>query len=685
MSMALCAVVCAELPAHVVGHDSAYAAETGYAALDADNVGTGENSSFQSAKGMFDENIRRGERTIQEQASVEWDLSRVAIVGPAEKRGSNEIAVEELKYHLSAIADSQCDNGAQFRFVFEKPDDGKMAEPFESRYRIDGKTVYFWGDDDGPAMDWKPGERRSEEQKIHHGSLFAVELFLEKELGVRWIWPGEDGMVFTKRKKVSFPAKKESSFVSTLALANFRPGGAVSKRSVPSYEEVSKFVPGLSPEILSGDSYRADERYHERVLWRLRMRLQNCDNSIKYGHAFTDWKSRFGKTHPEYLALVHGERGNVNGAKDSFVHLCVSNEGAINQIIADWLAGGTNRYLNVCENDGTAYCECPECTKFDVNLPTDGKVLHRSDRYVQFWNRIAEKAMAIRPDVVLVGYLYNEYRLPPRKQRLSHGDHMLLGVVPSLMDDTTALFKGWSAMGAKNYFLRPNHHHYLGSIPRGLERYLYQNFREAIECGAIGFDYDAPANRLAMDIEYYVTGKMLQNPNMDFDQVCEEFYSGYGAAKAEVKEYFEAVRRDGETARYTFLANGEKLDKSQISMPGPRALQAYGRNEAELNEKVALLERALEKHPELDEAARKRLETLLLVAKHAVVTFRFCSAAEHYQTDMQTFWDRSQELLEFRKRHWRDLPDCYSVLFRKWWGEVQQWKFLRRPAGIDCK
>ena len=608
--------------------------------------------------------------------SVERDLSKVAIVEPAEAKGSSTLAVEELKFHLGKVCSSQFVEAAPMKFIFARPADGREPAPFESIYRIDGDSVYFWGDDSGMVMTWKLGDKPFQQDKIRNGSLFAVELFVENELGVKWIWPGDDGYLFTSRSRVRLPRRKEASYVSRLDKAEFRAGGKA--RKCPSYKECSKFVPGLPEEILSFDPKLDERNYLDRLIWRCRMRLQDRTH-FGYGHAFTDWKMRFGKTHPEYLALVDGERGNVKGERDAFVHLCVSNEGTVNQIIADWLRRGTNRYLNVCENDGTAYCQCPGCVKFDVNLPSDGKLIHRSDRYVQFWDRIAEKAIAIRPDVVLVAYLYNEYRLPPRRQRLKHGDNLLLGAIPSMMDDTAALFNGWKAMGAKRFFLRPNHHHFLGSIPRGMERYLYQNCRESINCGAIGFDYDAPANRLVMDIEYYVTGKMLQDPDMDFEKVCDEFYSGYGAAKAEAKEYFEAVRRDGERARSEFLANGEKLDHSQLSMYGPRAWQAYGRNEAELKEKVAILERALAAHPDLDAASKKRLETLLLVAKHAVVTFRFCAAAENYKTDMQTFWDRSRELLEFRLRHYRDLPDNYASIFRGWWGEVQQWKFLSRP------
>ena len=607
---------------------------------------------------------------------VEHDFSKVAIVAPAEAKGSSSLAVEELRFHLKKVCGSQFEDGAPLKFVFARPPDGRESAPFESIYRLDGDKVYFWGDDSGPVMNWNLGENRGQQDLIHNGSLFAVELFVENELGVKWIWPGDDGYIFTPQTKVKLPKRKEASYVSKLAKAEFRAGRKA--RKCPSYKECSKFVPGLPEEILSFDPKLDERNYLDRLIWRCRMRLQDREH-FRYGHAFTDWKKRFVKTHPEYLALVNGERGNVRGERDDFVHLCVSSEGVVNQIIADWLKRGTNRYINVCENDGTAYCQCQECVKFDVNLPSDGKLIHRSDRYVQFWDRIAEKAMAIRPDVMLVAYIYNEYRLPPRKQKFRHGDHILLGAVPSMMDDTTALFSGWKAMGAKKFFLRPNHHHFLGSIPRGMERYLYRNFKEAIDSGAIGFDYDAPPNRLVMDIEYYVTAKMLQDPDMDFEKVCDEFYSGYGAAKTEVKEYFEAVRRDGERARDAFLANGEKLDHSQLSMFGPQAWQAYGRNEEELNEKVAILKRALASHPELDAAAKKRLETLLLVAKHAVATFRFCDAAVNYQTDMQTFWKCSRELLDFRRRHCRDLPDNYASIFRGWWGEVQQWKFLREP------
>ena len=157
--------------------------------------------------------------------SVERDLSKVAIVEPAEAKGSSTLAVEELKFHLGKVCSSQFVEAAPMKFIFARPADGREPAPFESIYRIDGDSVYFWGDDSGMVMTWKLGDKPFQQDKIRNGSLFAVELFVENELGVKWIWPGDDGYLFTSRSRVRLPRRKEASYVSRLDKAEFRAGG----------------------------------------------------------------------------------------------------------------------------------------------------------------------------------------------------------------------------------------------------------------------------------------------------------------------------------------------------------------------------------------------------------------------------------------------------------------------------
>ena len=124
--------------------------------------------------------------------TVEWNLGKVAVVAPKKPKAEMRAAVEELRYHLGLVAGSEFSDEAPFRFVFRRPKDAASLKPFESRYRIDGRTVWFWGDDGGSdaALDW--GDNRGKTSRKRHGTRFAVSLFLENELGVRWLWPGAE-------------------------------------------------------------------------------------------------------------------------------------------------------------------------------------------------------------------------------------------------------------------------------------------------------------------------------------------------------------------------------------------------------------------------------------------------------------------------------------------------------------
>ena len=152
----------------------------------------------------------------RDDSAVERDFSRVTIVEPAEMKGSSALAVEELKCHLEKVCHSQFVEAAPAKFIFARPADGREPAPFESIYRIDGDSVYFWGDDSGLVMTWKLGDKPFQQDKVRNGSLFAVELFVENELGVKWIWPGDGGCLCTPRSRVRLPKRKEASYVSRL-------------------------------------------------------------------------------------------------------------------------------------------------------------------------------------------------------------------------------------------------------------------------------------------------------------------------------------------------------------------------------------------------------------------------------------------------------------------------------------
>ena len=554
---------------------------------------------------------------------------------------SVELARQELKTHLRLAVGSGAPEG--WTFKFERPAGASEAAEFESLYRIDGKTVWFWGDDRGAG------------RQQRWGTLFAVELFAEKELGIVWMWPGEDGTVCRRRKRLELKGPRTETFRPPLEKSEFR-----------NYSKAKTFRQweGFAPKALRTITEEGcAQGYADRDIWLKRHRLQDRMRA-GYGHAFTDWRVRFLKTHPEYLNLHArtGERGWVGTAPAAFVKLCTANEDVVDQIVADWCARGTNAYLNVCENDGSFYCECDRCRAKDADLPGETPNRdHLADRYVDFWNRIARKATAIRPDVTLIAYAYSDYRFAPRRTRILYPDNMLFGFVPSIMDDCEAEFAKWRDMGMRHFFLRPNFHCYWGTIPRGLERWLYDNFHTCLRLGMIGVDYDSNLGRYPMHLESYVTARMIADPKGRFEDFCNDFYRAYGAAAPAVKRYYEAVRADGERSLALLDArrtNGNLLDDSQLS------LQTAGRTEEGLTAQLTMLREAL-KDPALDATSRARLEDLAVRARHAVLGYRFLASA----SDSDRLEANGRRLLEFRKTAVKHLPDDYGALFSTHYGE----------------
>ena len=591
------------------------------------------------------------------------DFSKVSIIPPKGNAGASAVmeAVEELKNGLRMLCDASVEDGAPLKFVFARPDNAPPPRPFESRYRISGDTVWFWGDDESAVEDGKTISRR--------GTFFAVSLFLEKELGFKWLWPGEDGIDVERRNEVALAEEREMAFETRLLKSTLRNPWRfdTGKRHLARNERTPKAFRDLD------NSYK-QKSHDERAVWLLRQRLQSRAR-FSYGHAFTKWKKLFFKEHPEYFNwnAERKDRGWTGSQGDDRTKRCVSNEGNVDLVISEWLKNGTNAYLNVCENDGGFFCQCAECRALDVVRPdVDIRDMdHLSDRYCDFWNRIAQKARAIRPDVTLVTYAYARYRTAPRRLSVKYPDNMLFGFVPSLMDDAQGEFLKWKECGMKHYFLRPNYHHYYGSIPRGMERVIYEDFQRHLANGMVGVDYDMPSGkRGVLALENYVTARVVADPDLGFDEICEEFYSGFGAAAPAIRRYFEAVRNTGEKARESFLRDVfpkmRILDDSKLSR-----VQCHGHDEAELIEKCNILESASGKYSKaLSPKRAKRLESLRLQAVNALLAYRFLVTSANNLEDQKR---AGKVLKKFRKENRDYLDDDWPMVFGSLDGEGRAW------------
>ena len=606
---------------------------------------------------------------------IDLRTARITVADIGNK--SQKRAAEELEKHLSLIAGERSPVDGGCEFVIGRVAPGKCAaKDWESHAFFDGKTVYFWGDDGGA------GER------VRCGSLFAVYGFLENALGVKWVRPGDDGIICQNRTAVTVPDGWTYRFYPPLEKSDLRVGAYPKKKvDFDAYGFRRRYDLDVIPKELLDvfDLSRMRSDYWDFRHWTMRQRLQSRA-PYTYGHAFTKWNDRFYDSHREYMAMWNGaSRGHSKKENGKYVHLCYSNPGTQDQVIRDWLQGGTNEYLNICAADSrTTHCRCDACRALDADAPDEDFLADKTDRQVWFWNRIAEKAIAIRPDVKLIAYIYANYRRPPRKWRVEHPDNLIAGIVPSIYDDSNALIRGWKEKGLKSYFVRPNYLCYKGAMPRGLERYLFEDFKENLRLGMVGVDEDNFKRSFSMVVmfEFYALARVIADPTLTFDQVEREWLSQFGAAAVDMREYYDRVRARGEAARLAVMKGGESahaLDDGQLAGAG-----YAGHSQTDLDGDLAVIARALARG-DLSETERRRVEEVRLVVEHAKVTLDFLEKGRGTEGANAAFAASAKRLRDFRVANARTMREMWPMLFSDKKLELPLWRRFLSAAQFGDK
>ena len=437
---------------------------------------------------------------------VRIDLKNAAIV--AHKRDAR--LAQDLQWHLNSIGggkvaiyhSKKAAPKGKYLFLINQAPEKRTYAKEEGVYTITDKAAYFHGNE--------------------RGYSHALYMFLEDNLGVRW--PNRNQAVYKKRNPIII-TKLEDSFKPVLNLRGIRNQG----------------------------------------IWSRRLRNGGHDQP-KYGHAFTNWWQKYGKTHPEYFALNYGRRAPTRPGRKSgdiaqtladskyakIIALCVSSHAVVDRIIANW--NKKSLYINICENDAPDIlsCHCKNCMALDVLTPAQKKDWTHAlaDRYIVFANRVVAKAKKYKKDVKVSMYAYNASQDAPRKVKPDPA--VVIGIVPTdfTMEGIRKYVGDWKKMGLNTFFYRPNRHYYYNhTLPTGYEKHFYNVMQYLIKQNSIGFDYDAPKmggdKGLAnphLDLSDYILCKTMQDPTKSFDYWMDHYASAYGKAAPEVKKYFQFWR-----------------------------------------------------------------------------------------------------------------------------------------------
>ncbi len=554
------------------------------------------------------------------------------IVLPASPTPSQLAAADELETHLALITGRKPERiaeggDAKERFAFHvgvTPPEEKNAvfEGNEARWLVDERGAYFYGD----------------QGKDRRGVFFAVDEFLMKACGVRWIEPGDAGIVYQEKKVLELPVSS-GRWVPALEFENIRPGGRPSDTPLPDYlKPFQEFNTPIAERIRQSDDVRFWLRQHLRT------------GGLKhpgYGHAFVKWWDLYSKTNPEYFALnKYGQRepelyDDPKGKKPEwsardkmFVKICPSNEGVSEQILGNWKKAGMPQKINVCMNDmNFGFCRCEKCMELDGHKPEDFSNTHVrgvTDRYVYLANKIAREARRLRPDAEVVMYAYDEALIPPRFQKVE--ENVLVGIVPTSLDlaDIGNLFDGWRKAGTRKFAMRPNFHTVVATyiLPSGIEKHMLDIFQVAYKAGGRATDYDSLTSfRRPNGIMDYVLARSFMNPEKSFSELEAEYCDSFGNAAPEMRDYFRYWRENVFEKKIRphlkeILAAG-KADNYNRGLCWN--LGKYY-SEKDFDEADAILKKAAA-IPN-DPRSAERIRQFILANEHARLTFRAIVAAD---------------------------------------------------------
>ncbi len=381
----------------------------------------------------------------------------------------------------------------------------KELKPEGFQVTVDNGKLFIYGSDqngDPYAAD------------IRTGTLFGVYDFIEKELGVAWLWPGELGE--------DVPAPRE------IELKDF------------SRSDSPRFMFRLMTHYFN--RYEPPQIKKEISVWAKRMKLSKVWKGWA-GHSWDTYMFKTGmdKQRPEWLALWEGQRKKP--------HCCTSNQEFRDYIVDQCLTSKMNQKYNVVSispSDGYGFCECEKCRALDPKgTDYSSPAVSVSDRYWAYANYVAGEVKKKNPNLGVAMFAYTAYRDPPSNIAKME-DNIYVSftfskayfVKPDQKKKYYELIDRWNAKGVKMLGREYWGMHYWMSLPfiftsqiKDAMPYLYNH-------GFLGMDGEAEKSFATQGPNYYLVAHLMWNPLADADKIMNRYYQGFGPAAEHIRKYY---------------------------------------------------------------------------------------------------------------------------------------------------
>lgn len=605
---------------------------------------------------------------------VQDGKAQAVIVLPDKPAKVARYAAEELSAHvekasgtkLEMILESAAKTDTRTHFYIGTGAATEKLSPESCILRVTDKAVIIAGQDGG-------GDPLDADTRA--ATLWGVYEWLDRALGVRWAWPGELGTHVPKAATIT--AKScDDTITPRFFQRRLRAG--------------SGFV---SEHPALGFTQGASGQFSTEQKIFLRRHRMGRSYPVSYGHAFTDWWEKDGKTHPEWFQLRDNDKRGPSKSKGRF-SMCVSNKELQQEVAARWVAkrppdAQTPGFINACENDILGLCACPNCQALDGPAPADHLKFYPatskmagsrfvSDRYAHFWLGVQQAAAKTHPDATVVGYAYFNYFQSPTSG-IKLNPNILIGYCPSAgwfprSEEEHAWMKqqwtGWRATGAR-LFMRTNHLLDGYCMPFIFAHQFADEFHHAVRQGMVATDYDSLTGHWATQgPTLYVAARLHVRPEASADELLAEYYSAFGAASTAVKSYFDhwedfttrSREKTAQTMEATQTSRWRNWAKASHLLYPPECFTPA---------ETILAEAA--KAARADPQAAARVQFLQLGLEHA----RLCSRVSAKLTLIDSAASKEEatqalgELLTFRRNHERSGISNFNHLA---WLEDLSWK-----------
>jgi len=602
---------------------------------------------------------------------VENGQAKVQIVVPSGANNVESYAAQELAEHLKLISGKDVPVVSIPSGKVPQIRLGRAAKLDISKLPGNSALVKIGeADIDIAGID---GEGSALKSSVPAGTLFGVYEFLERELGVRWLWPGKLGTIA--------PAKNNIKLDPNSYLVD------------PPMDSAGWRFYGSGGKGWASEANRRKFN-HDTHVWLRRHRFNSLVH-VGYGHAYINYMKLYYKDNPELFNLLpNGKRISdptyFNGRAD-LVSMCVSNPDLVKRTVADWVERGTNTMLNVNENDTAGKCVCANCLALDNNPDKDrvarakkrfdakdrywySELGSLSDRYAAFYLAVQKEADKIKPGNRMVGCIYGNYYEAPTKLKLN--DRIIMRFCPPLMypwtDAKIAMFKrlwkGWADAGV-SLMLRPNFTHDGHNFPLMYHRQFAECFDFARDNGLKYSDFDSLTSVFGVNgiTHYVIAAKNYSGRDKSVSELENEYLSAFGKAAPAMREWLELMT----------AATAKGYSSDDNSVEGSSYYTSFYEVAdlvftPEVMKKGRELLEAAEKAAAGDAAALERVKFVRAGYEDAAIVLEVQKGVVLYQKtgDTSLAAKAMNDLAKFRKENehlgYCDLGLCYSREARKW-------------------